>query len=106
MERNPEGQQVDDIEARRRAASILGRARTPAKSKAGRENVKKATAATRGVPLSEEMKAKLRIGQQARRERERQERESSGLQPAPKEKRPVGRPRKQPVQQSLMGEDE
>lgn len=56
----------DDIEARREAARLLGQARSERKAAAARENGKKNT-------FTEETRVKLRAAQQARRERERQQ---------------------------------
>ncbi len=78
----------------RKAMSILGSARTEKKIAAAR-----AVAESRkGTKWTEEQKQKLRAAQAARREREREEMEAAGLKEPVKEKRPRGRPRKQPDQ--------
>jgi hypothetical protein len=82
---------AEDADARRLAASLMGRARTAKKVAASRANAARATEARRGQSPSEETKAKLCAAQTARRERERAEREALGLADAPK--RPRGRPK-------------
>ena len=84
-----------DEEARKQAASLMGKARTEKKSSASRANVTKAQDAIRGKPISEDHKAKLREAQRLRREREKAEWLASGgtfAEPAPKRK--PGRPKK------------
>lgn len=83
--------QGGDEEARKKAASMMGKARTERKYAAAVANAQK----RKGKPLSEEHKAKLREAQQERREREQVERAALGLDAAEgTEKKPVGRPRK------------
>ena len=90
----------DDPDARRQAAALMGAARTERKSQSSRENVKAATEARRGKPMSEEHKAKIaatRLAQEAARK-----------QAAPVianvEKKPPGRPRKDHADVETAGE--
>ena len=89
----------DDPDARRQAAALMGAARTERKSQSSRENVKAATEARRGKPMSEEHKAKIaatRLAQEAARK-----------QAAPavaSEKKPPGRPRKERADVEPIGE--
>lgn len=85
----------EDAEARREAARALGRARTPRKAEAARENGKKAV-------LTEAQVAKHRQAQQDRRERERREKEAAGVTvsiaaPLSSSGRGPGRPRTRAV---------
>jgi hypothetical protein len=86
----------DDAEQRREAARLMGSAKTERKVAAARAVAE----SRRGQKWSEEAKAKLREAQQARRERERQEQTLSGLASVPTEKKPVGRPRTRPVEET------
>lgn len=80
-----------DEEARKQAARMLGSIRTERKAESSRQNAAK----RRGVPLSEEHRAKLKEAQRLRRERE----QATGVAVQNTEKKPVGRPRKtQPEQ--------
>lgn len=67
---------------------------TDASIEASRLNVERATEARRGVPMSEEHKAKIRASMLARRAKEKQERAAAGLAAAPVEKKKAGRPAK------------
>ena len=58
-----------DEEARRQAARMLGSIRTERKAESSRQNAAK----RRGIPLSEEHKAKLREAQRIRWKREKAE---------------------------------
>lgn len=80
----------DDEEARKTAASLMGKARSERKAEAARENGKKSV-------FTEEMRIKLREAQQARREREHKAREAAGIVPVVKEPKQPGRPRIHPV---------
>ena len=83
-------------EARREAASMMGKAKTERKSASSRANIAKATAARQGKPMSEEHKEKLREAYRIRQEKEWQEKLAQGdLPPEPKEKRKPGRPKKE-----------
>lgn len=77
-------------DSRKEAARLMGRARTERKVVSGRENMAKA----RLRLADEDVRAKLREAQKARRERELAERVASGIVETT-EKKPVGRPRKQ-----------
>jgi hypothetical protein len=85
----------EDANARREAARLMGKASTERKKAAARENGKKNT-------FTEETRAKLRAGQAARREREREEREAAGVVTITPEKKRAGRPRK--VQEGMRSE--
>ena len=87
--------QGGDDDARRAAAALMGKSRTDKKIAAARINVARATDTLRGVPISEEHKAKLKVAQKERREREKQERAALSPDTAPEPKRPRGRPSKQ-----------
>ena len=81
----------EDEEARRVAASLMGKARTEKKAVSSRANGAK----SKQVVQSEEHRAKLRAAQAARREREKQEKSVNGvLPPEAQEKRKPGRPKK------------
>lgn len=77
---------ANDLEARKLAASLMGRVKSERKTIAARENGKK----TRFTP---EHREKLKEAQRLRREREKAEQEEAGLT-TNVEKKPVGRPRK------------
>ena len=80
----------EDENARKSAASTMGKARTEKKIAAARATAE----SRRGVKWTDEQKAKLRESQAARREREAQERAALGLDAAPTEKKKAGRPAK------------
>ena len=90
----PIGSQLhgDDPEARKEAARMMGKARTPKKTEATRANIARVNEQKRLFGVSEETRAKLREAQILRREREKQERlEALGESVANIEKKPVGR---------------
>ena len=80
--------QGEDENARRAAASTMGKARTDRKLNALAENRAKFTG------HSEETRAKLRMAQAVRREREKQERAALGIVEPVKETKKPGRPAK------------
>ena len=82
----------------------MGKARTEKKVAASRVNASRAAESRRGVPVSDEHKAKLKAAQQARREREKQERAALGIAPAIVEKKKTGRPAKVKPEQDSAAE--
>jgi hypothetical protein len=75
----------------RQAMAIVRSRRDPVKLA---EHARAIGEALRGVPMSDEHKAKLKAAQAVRREREKQERAALGLDATPTEKKQVGRPAK------------
>ena len=80
----------DNAADRKQAAAVMGAARTERKSSASRENIKVATEARRGKPMSEEHKAKIAATRQAQEAARKQAAPVEGA-----EKKGPGRPRKE-----------
>ena len=73
---------------------IVKRRITPAVSESSRANIAGLNEKRKASGFDEETRAKLKAAQQARREREKEERAALGLDAAPVEKKKPGRPAK------------
>ena len=93
---------MDEQELIRRAMSVMGSRRTERKTASSRANINVVNERNQMHGFPEATKEKLRQAQQARRQREREAKALSGNgdDGAVKEKRPPGRPRTRPIEET------